>query len=78
MANRKSTLTLAKDLGFHTVGEYYAYITDSYINGNLSQCRELFNAMREKDRKEFLKMLHDEVFICLGEEYQDRIFNFLF
>ena len=78
MANRKCTLTLAKELGFHTVGEYYGYITESYINGNLSQCRELFNEMREKDREEFLKKLHNKDFMCLGEEYQDRIFNFLF
>lgn len=78
MANRKKTLTLAKELGFHSVGEYYEYICDSFINGNLSQCRELFNDMRPDDKKEFLSKLKNNDFICIGDSYCQRIFDFLF
>ena len=78
MANRKKTLTLAKELGFHTVGEYYGYICDSYINGNKTQCRELFNDMRLDDRMEFLRKLKNNDFICIGESYCQKIFDFLF
>jgi len=33
------------DLDFGTNEEYYEYCVESHINGQLSQCKELFNAM---------------------------------
>jgi hypothetical protein len=75
---KKSVLTLAKELGFRTKGEYFGYICDSYINGNKTQCRELFNDMRECDRKEFLRALKDDDYICIGHELSQKIFDFLY
>ena len=78
MANRKKVLTLAKELGYHSVGEYYEYMVETFLNGNKQSCRELFNEMRPDDKKEFLRKLKDKDFICYGDEIQEKVFNFLF
>lgn len=48
---KKSLLQLAKDLDFRTETEYFNYCINSYINGNFSQCKKLFNAMTKAGRK---------------------------
>ena len=50
-------LTLAKKLDFTSEWEYYNYCLDSYINGNFSQCKDLFKAMNTKDRKGLIEHL---------------------
>jgi len=47
-------ITLAKQLDFDTEYEYFDYCINSHVNGNFNQCKELFNAMAKKDRKDFL------------------------
>ena len=56
----KKLITLAKELDFTTELEYYQYCLDSYVNGNKSQCKELFKAMKPEDRKGLLKYLDGE------------------
>lgn len=51
-------LTLAKRLDFTSEGGYFDYCIDSYINGNFSQCKTLFNNMKKEDQKSFLSYLN--------------------
>jgi len=50
----KNLKTLAKNLDFSSETEYFDYCINSWVNGNFSQCRELFFAMTKKDRKELI------------------------
>jgi catalase len=50
-------ITLAKRLDFESEYDYFNYCRDSYINGNFSQCKELFNAMTKKDKKALINFL---------------------
>lgn len=50
----KKLTTLAKELEFKTENEYFDYMIASHINGNFTQCRELFNAMKKEDKKKFI------------------------
>lgn len=50
----KKLTTLAKGLDFETTAQYFDYLIDSHINGNFSQCKELFFDMFPADREEFL------------------------
>lgn len=54
-------MTLVRGLGFKTVEEYFSYIEDSKINGNLSQTKRLFRDMPKEYRKEFLSYELDEL-----------------
>ena len=53
-------ITLAKRLDFTTETEYFDYCRDSYINGNFSQCKDLFKAMTKADKKACLNYLKPE------------------
>ena len=59
MSNKKKIITLAKELDFSTEDEYYNYICDSYINGQMQQVRKLFAAMRKGDQKYFIENIRD-------------------
>jgi hypothetical protein len=63
--------TLAKRLDFDTEEDYFNYMISSHINGNFSQCRELFKAMSKADRKEFIQYIN---YTCNDQE----IYNFYF
>jgi len=52
-------LSLAKKLDFTNESEYFDYCINSYLNGNFSQCKNLFKGMTRKDRKEFLSYISD-------------------
>jgi len=55
----KKMSSLVKGLEFETTEEYYQYIVDSKINGNIDQCRRLYRDMPKENRKEFLSSLAD-------------------
>lgn len=69
MAQKKSQHTwqynkmmaLVRGLDFETVEEYFNYIIDSKINGQLDQVKSLFRDMPKEYRKDFLSYLADEV-----------------
>ena len=71
----KKLITLAKELDFQTEAEFFDYCIDSHINGNFSQCKELFKSMSKADQKELL--LHIERNFVTG--FSDKeIYNFYF
>jgi hypothetical protein len=51
---KKKLITLAKELDFTTEQQYFEYMIDTHINGQFSQCRNLFNEMSMADKKDFL------------------------
>lgn len=51
---KKKLITLAKELDFKTEHEYYDYMIETHINGQFTQCRNLFDAMKKEDQKSFL------------------------
>jgi hypothetical protein len=54
MARKKRLLTLAKELDFTEEHEYFDYMIDSHINGNFTQCKELFKDLNIEDKKRAL------------------------
>lgn len=65
-------LTLAKNLDFQTENDYLYYCIDSYFNGNLSQCKDLFKAMEKKDKKQLISLVKANFSENIG------IYNFYF
>ena len=70
---KKSLKTLCKAYEFENDYEYFDYIIESLINGNLTQCRELFNDLRETDKKSCIRYIRgigtdyaNDTLICLG------------
>ena len=67
--------TLARENEFLTTIEYYEYIVNSLINGNRTQVKDLFNAMKKHDQNDFLINFLDVSIgwqksvlnICIGE-----------
>lgn len=57
---KKKLLTLAKGLDFETESDYFEYCIDSHINGNFSQCKRLFEDMRQQDKKVFLNYMNGQ------------------
>ena len=70
----KALIKLAKELDFNNEMEYFDYCIDSHINGDFTQCKDLFKAMKKEDRKLFISYLNG------ASEYngyiQTRIFYF--
>lgn len=62
---------LAKSLGFNSHEELFNYMVESYINGNLSQCKELFSKLSKVDKKLCLN------YIIAHHEYND-VYKFYF
>lgn len=48
---------ILKKYDFASFEEYYQYIVDSYVNGNITQTRDFFKVLKKKQRKEFLGWL---------------------
>ena len=70
----KKLITLAKELDFTTETEYFDYLIESYINGQFTQCRNLFNAMKKEDKKEFIKYVDNSY---TEKDIKDFYFNLL-
>ena len=71
MAN-KSLKTLCKEYEFENGYEYFDYIIESLINGNLTQCRELFNDLREADKKGCIRYIRE-----MGTDYANDTLRLL-
>jgi len=70
----KKLITLAKELDFTTETEYFDYLIESYINGQFTQCRNLFNAMKKEDKKGFIKYVDNSY---TEKDIKDFYFNLL-
>jgi len=57
---KKKIITLAKEMDFNTILEYYDYLVECYICGNFESCKNLFNEMRNEDKKAFLNYMNGE------------------
>lgn len=71
----KNINTLAKQLDFKTPFEYFEYCVSSYINGNRTQCKRLFNDMKKEDRKRLLFTIKSDY--CHIEGVYDFYFDLL-
>jgi len=74
---RKKLLTLAKELDFNTEIEFFDYCIDSHINGNFTQCKDLFNSMKKEDKKLFLNYLNGQSQYNGKLEIRNFYFNLL-
>jgi hypothetical protein len=50
----KTLKVLTLEYNFDHQINYFEMIIDSYFNGNMSQCRELFNDMDNAGKREFM------------------------
>ena len=66
---KKKLLTLAKELDFNQEFEYFDYCIDSFINGNRSQCRKLFNDMKHEDKKDLITHCKNTEYPVIGTFY---------
>lgn len=57
----KTAIKLAKSLDFENVLELFDYLIESHVNGNFSQCKELFFEMYAADQECFMNYLNGEV-----------------
>ena len=53
------TKAIIKDYGFNTLEDYFDYITESSINGQHKQVRELFDLLSNKQKGHFFSYLYD-------------------
>lgn len=68
---KKKLITLAREMEKETESEYFDYLIETYFNGQFSQCRRLFDEMKNSDKKDFVKY-------CKGYlEVYDYYFNLL-
>jgi len=74
---KKALKTLAKELDFSNETEYFDYMIDSHINGNIKQCKDLFNDMRQADRKAFVSYLNGQAQFNGLLETRNFYFNLL-
>lgn len=65
-------MTLKQLAKSYEVENFFDYIIESYINGNFSQVRELFNEMSKKDRYAFIAYAQD-----MGEYGRRAVQNIL-
>jgi len=54
---KKKLITLTKELDFTTETEYFDYMIDTHINGQFTQCRNLFNEMKLVDQKRLISYI---------------------
>ena len=46
-------------LGFKSNDQYYAYCVESYINGQFSQCKALWNQLPHDNKHELIAYIRD-------------------
>ena len=68
----KKLIKLAKELEFNTEVEYFDYCINSWFNGNFTQCKNLFKAMKKEDRKSLLSYIAG----CYDHKHEVEIFYF--
>jgi len=79
LINLKMVLKFAKELGFDTQEQYFEYIVDSRINGNLKQSRELFNNLlndgMQGERANFWNWLGSMYCTSMEEDQRKEFFR---
>lgn len=65
-------ITLARRLDFTSETEYFDYCINSWFNGQLDQCRNLFSDMTKKDRKGLIRYIQ----VCYDHKHEVETFYF--
>ena len=60
MAKRNSR-TAAQQCRYYEVDNFFEYMAETYINGNISVFRELYHELNKDARKDFIDFLLSEV-----------------
>ena len=60
MAKRNSR-TAAQQCRYYEVGNFFEYMAETYINGNISVFRELYHELNKDARRNFIDFLLSEV-----------------
>lgn len=60
MAKRNSR-TAAQQCRYYEVDNFFEYMAETYINGNISVFRELYRELNKDARKDFMDFLLSEV-----------------
>ena len=70
MARKKELKNLAKD---HEVEDFQEYIVNSLINGQQSQCKELYKQMSYNDRVNFIEVYLQDYSDSVQEELRELL-----
>ncbi|RHJ95077.1 hypothetical protein [Parabacteroides bouchesdurhonensis] len=58
---KRYSKTVAQQCRYYEVENIHEYMVSTYINGNISQFKELYKELCTEARKEFISYLFDEV-----------------
>ncbi len=58
---KRTSKTTAQQCKFYEVDNFFEYMVEVYINGNLSSFRELYHELNKDARRDFIDFLLSEV-----------------
>ena len=59
MAPKRNSKTLEQQARYYEVDDISEYMVETYLNGNISTYRQLFQELRAESRREFVRRLFE-------------------
>ena len=59
MATKRKSKTLEQQARYYEVDDISEYMVETYLNGNISTYRQLFQELRGESRREFVRRLFE-------------------
>ena len=59
MATKRKSKTLEQQARYYEVDDISEYMVETYLNGNISTYRQLFQELRVESRREFVRWLFE-------------------
>ena len=59
MATKRNSKTLEQQARYYEVDDISEYMVETYLNGNISTYRQLFQELRAESRREFVRRLFE-------------------
>ncbi|WP_285821785.1 MULTISPECIES: hypothetical protein [Bacteroidales] len=59
MATKRKSKTLEQQARYYEVDDISEYMVETYLNGNISTYRQLFQELRVESRREFVRRLFE-------------------
>lgn len=59
MATKRKSKTLEQQARYYEVNDISEYMVETYLNGNISTYRQLFQELRVESRREFVRRLFE-------------------
>ncbi|WP_304973685.1 hypothetical protein [uncultured Duncaniella sp.] len=59
MATKRKSKTLEQQARYYEVDDISEYMVETYLNGNISTYRQLFQELRAESRREFVRRLFE-------------------